>query len=89
MQSTNQQRSSAQKEGDSMKNNSFTHDEINLMCIYDVGSRKGLIKELNRTLALMSKEDAELASITESAITKLQDMTDDQYSVLELYPDYL
>ena len=72
-----------------MKNNSFTHDEINLMCIYDVGSRKGLIKELNRTLALMPKEDAELASITESAITKLQDMTDDQYSVLELYPDYL
>lgn len=72
-----------------MKNNSFTYDEINLMCIYDVGSRKGLIKELNRTLALMSKEDAELVSITESAITKLQDMTDDQYSVLELYPDYL
>lgn len=72
-----------------MKNYSFTHDEINLMCIYDVGSRKGLIKELNRTLALMSKEDAELMSITESAITKLQDMTDDQYSVLELYPDYL
>ena len=72
-----------------MKTDSFTHDEINLMCIYDVGSRKGLIKELNRTLALMSKEDAELMSITESAITKLQDMTDDQYSVLELYPDYL
>ena len=72
-----------------MKNYSFTHDEINLMCIYDVGSRNGLIKELNRTLALMSKEDAELMSITESAITKLQDMTDDQYSVLELYPDYL
>lgn len=89
MQSTNEQRSSAQKESDNMKNNSFTHDEINLMCIYDVGSRKGLIKELNRTLALMSKEDAELASITESAITKLQNMTDDQYSVLELYPDYL
>ena len=69
-----------------MKTNYFTHDEINLMCIYDVGSRKGLIKELNRTLALMSKEDAELASITESAIIKLQEMTDDQYAFWSFIP---
>ena len=71
-----------------MQPNPFTPDEINLMCIYDTGSRLGLILELHHVSTYLTDEDAELAAIIQSAIVKLQNITDAQYDVLELYPDF-
>lgn len=62
----------------------FTPDEVNLMCIYDVSSRKRLIMEMERSFK--SVEDNELADIMRSAISKLTSMTDTEYSKLELAP---
>lgn len=62
----------------------FTPDEVNLMCIYDTSDRKRLIKEMGRSFKLV--EDKELADIMWSAIGKLGNMTDEEYSELELVP---
>ena len=66
----------------------FTHDELNLMCIYDTGSRMGLLFELHDVASYLSEEDKELAVLIHSAIEKLCRMTDAEYDLLELYPDF-
>ena len=64
----------------------FTVEEVNLMCIFDTGSRDALITEL--TAALPEFDEPELAWIAESALNKLAGMDDAVYAALELYPEY-
>ena len=71
-----------------MQNNLFTPDEINLMCIYDTGRRMGLLFELYDVASYLSEEDKELAALIHSTIEKLCNMTDAEYDLLELYPDF-
>lgn len=68
--------------------NIFTNDEINLMCIYDTGTRGGLIAELRAMREYLGQEEAELLELTDSALGKLNAITDDEYAALELYPDF-
>lgn len=63
---------------------SFTFDEINLMCIYDTTDRNKLIALLSEAVPYI--EDEELKEMTESVISKLNALTDDEYSDLELTP---
>ena len=55
----------------------FTNDELNLMCIYDTGTRTGLMD----ALATMKEQ-------LEPDETELRAMTDEEYSQLELFPDF-
>ena len=55
----------------------FTFEEMNLMCIYNTGSRTGLIDSLR-----------EMRELTDSALGKLQAMSDAEFAELELYPDF-
>lgn len=66
----------------------FNHDEINLMCIYDTGSRTGLINALSEMRKELSTEEAELCELTDSTLNKLSAMSDEDYEKLELYPDF-
>ena len=66
----------------------FTFEEMNLMCIYNTGSRMGLIESLNEMLGELSAEETELMELTDSTLRKLQAMTDDEFAELELYPDF-
>ena len=66
----------------------FTFEEINLMCIYNTGSRAGLIESLNEMRGELSAEETELMELTDSTLRKLQAMTDDEFLELELYPDF-
>ena len=66
----------------------FTFEEINLMCIYNAGSRMGLIESLNEMRGELSAEETELMELTDSTLRKLQAMTDDEFAELELYPDF-
>ena len=66
----------------------FTFEEINLMCIYNTGSRMGLIESLNEMSGELSAEETELMELTDSTLRKLQAMTDDEFAELELYPDF-
>lgn len=63
----------------------FTQDEINLMCIYDTSDKGQLQTELSR--ALLYIENAELKEIAETVIDKLEYMTNEEFSKLELEPD--
>ena len=66
----------------------FTFEEMNLMCIYNTGSRMGLIESLNEMRGELSAEETELMELTDSTLRKLQAMTDDEFAELELYPDF-
>ena len=65
--------------------NNFTFEETNLLCIYNTGSRTGLIDALTEMRGELSPEEAEL---TDSALGKLQAMNDTEFAELELYPDF-
>ena len=49
----------------------FTFEEMNLMCIYNTGSRTGLIDSLREMRGELSPEETELRELTDSALTKL------------------
>lgn len=66
----------------------FTFEEMNLMCIYNTGSRTGLIKSLKEMRGELSAEETELMELTDSTLSKLRVMTDDEFEELELYPDF-
>ena len=66
----------------------FTFEEMNLMCIYNTGSRTGLIESLNEMRGELSTEETELIELTDSTLRKLRTITDDEFAELELYPDF-
>ena len=66
----------------------FTFEEMNLMCIYNTGTRAGLMESLTGMRGELSAEETELLALTDSALAKLLAMTDEEFSQLELYPDF-
>ena len=68
--------------------NTFTFEEPNLLCIYNTGSRSGLIEALTDMQQELAPDEHQLRSLTESVLNKLRNMTDDQFEQLELYPDF-
>lgn len=66
----------------------FLNDEMNLMCIYDTGSRTGLINALSEMRKELSTDEVELCELTDSTLKKLSAMSDEDYAKLELYPDF-
>lgn len=68
--------------------NTFTFEETNLLCIYNTGSRTVLIEALTDMQQELAPDEHQLRSLTDSVLDKLQNMTDDQFAQLELYPDF-
>ena len=66
----------------------FTHDEINLMAIYNPGTREGLIAELTAMRKYLEPDEAELLRLTDSVLAKLSRMTDTAFTTLDLIPDF-
>ena len=66
----------------------FTNDEMNLMCIYQSDSRKGLIAALTEMRGYLDEDETELRELTDSALKKLGGITDEQFAELELEPDF-
>ncbi|MDL2324410.1 transposon-transfer assisting family protein [Ruminococcaceae bacterium OttesenSCG-928-A16] len=64
----------------------FTVEEMNLMCIYDTGSRAALLREIRESLP--DVYDPELRDIMGAVITKLEALTDDDFSEIGFYADY-
>ena len=65
-----------------------TYEERQLMAIYNPGTRRGLLKALIDMQQHLSKEERDLNDLTASAISKLQEMSDDEYEALDLVPDF-
>lgn len=68
--------------------NTFTNDELNLMCIYDTGTRQGLMEELASMKKYLEPDEQELLALTDSVLDKLEKLTDKQYASLKLVPDF-
>ena len=66
----------------------FTHDEINLMAIYNTGTREGLIEELTTMRKYLESDETELMELTDSALAKLNMLTDAEFDTLDLIPDF-
>ena len=66
----------------------FTNDELNLMCIYDTGTCTGLIEALTTMREQLEEDETELIQMTDSALRKLNAMSDADYETLELFPDF-
>ena len=66
----------------------FTHDELNLMAIYNTGTREGLIEELTAMQKYLESDEKELLSLTDSALAKLNTLTDAEFDTLNLIPDF-
>ena len=65
----------------------FSHDEINLLAIYNTETRAGLIDELIEMRKYLEPDETELMELTDSALAKLNQMTDAEFENLELMPD--
>jgi len=66
----------------------FTNDELNLMCIYNAGSRTGTMEALSSMREQLDPEEVELQQMTDSTLKKLKTMSDEDYEKLELFPDF-
>ena len=66
----------------------FTFDEINLMCIYNTGTRTGLMQELTVMRGYLEPDETELLALTDSVLAKLTAITDEAYAAIELFPDF-
>ena len=70
-----------------MKEN-FTFEEQQLMSIYNPGNRLGLIHALLEMRTYLDKDEQELKELTDSAIAKLNTITDAEFTELDLIPDF-
>ena len=66
----------------------FNNDEMNLTCIYDAGTRTGLMNALSEMRKELSTDEIELLSFTDSTLKKRSAMTDKDYDKPERYPDF-
>ena len=71
-----------------MNTGNFTFEEMNLMCIYNTGSRTGLMESLTEMRGHLEQDETELMELTDSALDKLRTKTDAEFDDLELYPDF-
>ena len=66
----------------------ITYEEQQLMALYNsAGTRTGLIAALREMREHLGPEDADLRTLTDSAIEKLETMSDEEYAALDLIPD--
>ena len=69
--------------------NNFTQDELNLMSIYNAsGTREGLLRELLEMRGFLAADEAELRALTDSAVEKLEAISDEEYAGLDLFPEF-
>ena len=61
----------------------FTVEEINLMCVFNTKSRMELIEDIGRVLPHLKESEMEDLA-RNNVLTKLQDMTDEEFAELVL-----
>jgi len=61
----------------------FSVEEMNLMCIYNIDSRQSLLADLREGLADVYEH--EMREVFESAIAKLENLSDEEFSEIGFY----
>ena len=65
----------------------FTREELTLMMLYSPGTRRGLIITLKGMRQELTKSERRLRSLTDSVLSKLAQISDEEFDQLPLYPD--
>mgnify|MGYP002410588064 CR=1 FL=1 len=73
-----------------MNMSKFTTEETNLICIYNNGTRVGLITELSEMQDHLEQDETELLELTQKVIGKLTNMSDKEFNNMasELVVDF-
>ena len=66
----------------------FTKDELSLIGIYNAGSRNETIAALIEMRQYLEDDEADLRELTDSAVKKLEKISDEQFEGLDLFPDF-
>lgn len=67
----------------------FTSEERNLMCLYNSGTRLELVENLTDMRGYLQADETELLTLTDCVLEKLRQMNDQEFSALDLYPDFM
>lgn len=66
----------------------LTHDEMNLLCIYQKNTRIGTMDAITVMQQYLEKDETELAEMSNSLLSKLEKMSDEEFDELEKFPDF-
>lgn len=66
----------------------WTFDELTLMSLYTDGTCAGTIRALKEMQGYLDDGETELLALTDSTISKLEQMTDEAFETLDLFPDF-
>ena len=66
----------------------LSFDEITLMSLYTDGTRAGTIRALKEMRGYLDAGETELLALTDCTISKLEQMTDEAFETLDLFPDF-
>lgn len=65
----------------------FNSEELLMMMLYNPGTRLGLIAELTAMKEQLTLREKRLNRLTGRLITKLENITDEDFEELDFYPD--
>ncbi len=63
----------------------LTFEENNIVALYSGETREETIGKIEEMMQYLETDEAELRLLSEGAITKLRNMSDEEYSELDLY----
>lgn len=66
----------------------WTFDELILMSFYTDGTRAGTIRALKEMRGYLDAGEGELLALTDSTISKLEQMSNEAFEMLDLFPDF-
>ncbi len=66
----------------------LTHDEMNLLCIYQKNTRIGTMDAITVMRQYLEQDETELLEMSDSLLDKLEQMTDEEFDSLEKFPDF-
>ena len=66
----------------------LTHDEMNLLCIYQSNTRRETINAITYMQQYLEPDETELAELSNSLLAKLEQMSDEEFDELEKFPDF-
>lgn len=66
----------------------ISYEQQQLMSIYNPGTRLGMIQALVEMRTYLDKDEQELRNLTDSAIAKLNTISDAEFEALDLVPDF-
>lgn len=65
----------------------LTFEENNIVALYSGETREETIGKIEEMMQYLETDEAELRLLSEGAIRKLRNMSDDEYSELDLFPE--